>query len=297
MRIVAGSASKALAEKLSALLDAPLAPVEVKQFPDEEVYVRVDEDVRGEHVVVVQSTVPNAKLVELLLLLDACHARGADTVTAVVPYYAYSRQDRAFREGECVSAQALAELIEVKADRFVTVDPHKEHILGFFGVEAHAGTAVPELASRLKAEGVDLVLAPDKGALDRAEGAAKQLGVNFDHLEKTRVSGTEVRMEPKNLDVAGQTVAIIDDIISTGGTIATAAGELKKQGAARVVAACTHGLFLNNALERLTNAGCDAVLATDTIEGPASLVSAADAVARVLKDVGVVGQSPATPRA
>lgn len=283
MKVLPGSASQRTAKELASHLGADLVPVERRIFPDGEVYVRVMGELRGEDVVIVQSTQPGHALMELLFLQEAAHDQGASSITAVVPYYAYSRQDRMFQGGEVVSAKAVAELIELKADRFITVDPHKEHILGFFGIEAHGVSAVPLLARQLASHQVDVVLAPDKGALDRAEFAAKCLGAQVDHLEKTRISGTEVTMKAKTLDVRGKTVAIVDDIISTGGTIATAATELKRQGAARVIAACTHGLFLNNALDRLRAAGCDAVLATDTLENPVSAVGCAEVVADVLR--------------
>jgi ribose-phosphate pyrophosphokinase len=281
--VLGGSANPRAARELAALLGAPLAPAERKTFPDGEVYVRVGSELRGEDVVIVQSTQPNAALLELLFLEEAAHDQGAERITVVAPYFAYSRQDRVFQPGEIVSAKAVAELVELKADRFVTVDPHKEHILGFFGIEARGVSAVPLLAKHLGDRKVDTVLAPDKGALARAELAAKRLGAEFDFLEKTRLSGTEVVMRTKRLDVRGRTVAIVDDIISTGGTIATAAAELKRQGAARVIAACTHGLFLGDAIARLRAAGVDEVVATDTLEGPASAVGCAPAIAEELR--------------
>lgn len=283
MKVLGGSASSRTARELAANLGADLVPVERKTFPDGEVYVRVDAQLRGEDVVIVQSSQPNASLLELLFLQEAAHDQGAARITAVVPYFAYSRQDRVFQHGEIVSAKAIAELIELKADRFVTVDPHKEHILGFFGIESHGVSAVPLLAKHLATQKVDTVLAPDKGALDRAEFAAKCLGADFDYMEKTRLSGTDVVMKAKRLDVRGKTVAIVDDIISTGGTIAMAAAELKRQGAKRVLAVCTHGLFLNNALDRLKGAGVDQVIATDTLENPVASVGCADAIADVLR--------------
>jgi ribose-phosphate pyrophosphokinase len=284
MKVVAGSSSHRCAKELAGILGADLVSVERKVFPDGEVYVRLQERVRDEHVVIVQTTYPTSALVELLFLEEAAHDQGAREISVVVPYFAYSRQDRVFQEGEIVSAKAVAQLLDLKADRFVTVDPHKEHILGFFGIEAHGVSAVPLLAKHLEGRGVDTVLAPDKGALDRAALAAKCLGVDFDHLEKTRLSGTEVVMRPKQLDVRGKTVAILDDIISTGGTIATAAAELKRQGAKRVVAACTHGLFLNHALERLRGAGCDEVVCTDAIETEVSAVGCAPVIADVFRE-------------
>lgn len=282
MKVIGGSASGRTAKELASILDAQLVPVEHRIFPDGEVYVRVADRLQGEHVVIVQSTYPTPSLIELLFLEEAAHDQGASEITVVTPYYSYSRQDQVFKEGEIVSAKAIAELIELKADRFITVDPHKEHILGFFGIEAHGVSAVPLLAKHLETMGVDTVLAPDKGALDRAQFAAKCLGAQFDYMEKTRISGTEVQMKAKSLDVRDKTVAIIDDIISTGGTIATASAELKRQGARRVIAACTHGLFLNNALQRLHANGCDQVISTDAIENQASPVGCAPVIADVL---------------
>lgn len=282
MKILGGSANPRLAKDLAQASQAALARCEVRQFPDDEVYVRVLDPLKGEDVVIVQTTHPNGRLVELLLLEAAAWDQGAASVTVVVPYFAYSRQDRAFQEGEVVSAKALADAIAAKADRVVTIDPHKEHILGFFGCETVGESAVPEIARVLGREGTNLILAPDRGAMERAEAAAKILGVDCDHLEKKRLSGDTVEITPKRLDVRGKSVAILDDIISTGGTIATAARELKRQGAQRVAAACTHGLFLPGSAERMRHAGVDLVLATDTIEGPWSKVSAAPAVARAL---------------
>ncbi len=285
MKILGGSASQRTARELAQLLGAPLVSHDSKLFPDGEVYVRVpSNELRGEHVVIVQSTHPSSALLELLFLQEAAHGQGASEITVVVPYYAYSRQDQVFQDGEIVSAKAVAELISLKADRFITVDPHKEHIVGFFGIDARGVSAVPQIAAHLRDAGVDLVLAPDKGALLRAESAAKILGAEFDYMEKTRLSGTEVVMKAKSLDVQGKTVAIIDDIISTGGTIATAAAELKRQGARSVVAACTHGLFTGGGVaDRLRKAGCDVVLATDTLDNEAAVVSCAPAIAEILR--------------
>lgn len=281
MKVLAGSSSRRTGKELAAILKADYVEAETKVFPDGEVYVRVPKSLRGEEVAIVQTTYPAPALTELLFLQEAAHDQGASHITTIVPYYAYSRQDRIFEEGEIVSAKAIAELIELKADRFITVDPHKEHILGFFGIEAHGVSAVPLLAKHLERMGVDTVLAPDKGALDRAQFAAKCLDAQFDYMEKTRISGTEVMMKAKSLDVRGKTVAIIDDIISTGGTIATASAELKRQGAVRVIAACTHGLFLNNALPRLHANGCDQVISTDSIMNEVSSVSCAPVIADV----------------
>lgn len=284
--VVAGPSSGPFAARLAADLGAPSARVEAKRFPDGEAYARVHDSLRGQDAVVVQSTAPDGALVELLLLLDAAREAGARSVTAVIPYFAYARQDRAFAPGEAVSSRAVARAIASGCDRAVTVDAHKRSVLDFMGGKGHAVTAVPQVAAELARWGVDAVLAPDKGARDRAEAAARQIGVPVDHLEKTRLGPSEVRMAAKDLDVRGRRVAIVDDLIASGSTMRTAARQLKQQGATAVYAACTHGLFTGDALPRLLADGIDRVLCTDTwMPGPCScdVVSAAPAVAEWLR--------------
>ena len=287
--VVAGSASGPFAERLARELGgAGAKPVatECKRFPDGEGYVRLLADVKGRDVVVAQATAPDHNLVELLLWLDAAREAGARSVTAAIPYLGYARQDRVFQPGEAISSRAVARAMASGCDRVITVDPHKEEVLQFFGGKAISVSAVPQLAATLGSWGVDAILAPDKGARERAERAAKQLRVGVDHLEKTRLSATEVRMKPKELDVRGKRVAILDDLIASGATMLTAAKQLKQQGATAVYAAATHGLFTGNALPGLLSGGIDRILVTDTwLPGPCScdLVSAAPAVAGALK--------------
>lgn len=285
--VLAGRASPSLGAALAKELRCDLADVELKQFPDGEEYVRILSDVQGKHVVCVQSTAPHDRIIELLLLQDAAHEAGAAQVTTVVPYFAYARQDQVFKPGEAVSARAIARALYSTANRLLIVDPHKDHILDFFDGVSQAVTAIPQICTQLQAWGVDAVLAPDKGARDRAQAAADILGVPFDHLEKTRIDATHVEMKAKDLDVQGKTVAIVDDMIASGGTMATAAAQLKQQGAKAVIAACTHGVYTDGAVTRLLGAGIDHVLCTDSIEGAGKteggdLVSCAPAIAAAL---------------
>lgn len=284
--VLAGSASGPFAARLAKDLGAPLAKGEFKRFPDGEGYARIVDTVRGKDLVICQATAPDTNLVELLLWQDAAREAGAKSITSVIPYFGYARQDRAFQPGEAVSSRAVARAIGAGCDQVVTVDIHKHTILDFFGKKGHNVTAVPQLAAELAAWGVDAVLAPDKGARDRAAAAAEIIDVPVDHLEKTRLSPTEVRMAAKELDVKGRRVAIVDDLIASGSTMVTAAQQLKAQGATAVYAACTHGLFTGNALPRLLSGGLDRVLCTDTwLPGPCSCdcVSAAPAVAEWLR--------------
>jgi ribose-phosphate pyrophosphokinase len=282
--VIAGSASGPFAQRLAESLGVRMVRTEFRRFPDGEGYARLLDPV-GDEAIIVQATAPDANLVELLLWQDAAREAGARRITTVIPYMGYSRQDRVFQSGEALSARAAAHAVAATTDAVVTVDPHKEESLAFFGGKARSVSAVPQLAEELSRWGVDVVLAPDKGARSRAEHAARLMGARVDHLEKTRISATEVQMRAKDLDVRGARVAIVDDLIASGSTMVTAAQQLKAQGAVAVYAACTHGLFTGNALPRILSGGIDRVLATDTcISGPCNcdVVSAAPAVAQAL---------------
>jgi len=282
MYVIAGSASKAVAEDLSNIFKVPLVNTISKRFPDDEYYFRLEEDVSGKNVLLVQTTFPDKNIVELLLMQDAAREANAGKIIVVIPYFGYSRQDKKFGPGEPISARAVAEHVSLHADLVITVDPHKEHLLDFFKVPAYSCSAVTEIAEYLKTKGIDFVLAPDKGAIDRAKKASKIINCEYDYLEKTRIDGTTVKLQPKNLDTHNKNVAIIDDIISTGGTMAQSIKELKNQGARNVLVACTHGLFVGDAKEKLISAGCDEIISTDTIENEFSKVKAAECISNVL---------------
>jgi len=283
MYIISGSASKTVAEDLSHDTKSYLVKTESKRFPDDELYIRILEDISDEHVLIIQSTYPDRNIIELFLLQDAAEEAGAKEITTIIPYFGYARQDTKFKEGEPISAKALAALISLKTDRVITVDPHKEHILDFFDVSAFSCSAVTEIARYLEKKNINLVLAPDKGAVDRAESASKIINCDFDYLEKTRIDGKTIQIKTKNLEVKNKNVAIIDDIISTGGTMAKSIKELRKQGAKKVYVSCTHGLFAGEALKKLTNSGCDEIISTDTINSQFSKVKIAPCISRLLK--------------
>jgi ribose-phosphate pyrophosphokinase len=282
MYILGGTSAKNVARNLVNKIKEPLLQVTYKRFPDDEFYVRLLDSISGEDVLIVQTAYPDPKIVELLLMQDAVHDAGAKKITVILPYFGYSRQDKKFEEGEAISSRAVAQHISMHADCVITVDPHKEHILKFFTIPAYSCSAVPTLAQYLKEKNIDFVLAPDKGAKERAKEAASLIDCEYDYLEKTRIDGTTVKVTPKKLDARGKHVAIIDDIISTGGTMANSIKELKKQGAKTVSVACTHGLFVGGAKEKLLSADCDEIISTDTIETEFSKVSAADCIAEIL---------------
>jgi len=282
MFILGGTSAKNVSGNLANRLQQPLLHVIYKRFPDDEFYIRLLDNIVGKDVVIVQTAYPDSKIVELLLMQDAVHEAGAKKITVVLPYFGYSRQDKKFDEGEAISARAIAQHISLHADCIVTVDPHKKHILKFFTVPAYSCSAVSTIAQYLKEKGIDFVLAPDKGAKERAKEAAKLINCEYDYLEKTRIDGNTVKITPKELDARGKNVAIIDDIISTGGTMANSIRELKKQGAKTVLVACSHGLFIGGAKEKLLAADCDEIISTDTIETNFSKVSAAECIATTI---------------
>jgi len=283
MKIISGSASKKIAEELATILNCKQIPIQTKRFVDGELYLCLQESVNNEDIVVVQTTYPDENIIELLLLLDAIRRGKAATITVVIPYFGYARQDKQFKTGEPVSADALAKLISVNADMVITVDPHKEHILSFFSVPAASVSAAPDIAEYFKDKDIDMVLAPDKGAFSRAQIVAGSLGCDMDYLEKKRIDDKTITIKTKRLGVAQKSILIVDDIISTGTTMAGAIQELKNQEASTVSVACTHGLFAGDAISKLKKAGCNELIATDTIATPLSKISIASALAEAIR--------------
>lgn len=281
MQILTAISSPILTYRIAKEINAKVLAVERKKFPDGEIYIRLLEK-PDEEVVLVQNTYPNEGIIAAIITMQALKSEGAKEITLVIPYFGYGRQDRKFLEGEAVSAEAVAKIVSVYADSVILVDPHKDYIKDFFDVETKVLHAYETLGEMLYPLDIDVALAPDVGALDRAKNVAKILGVDWDYLEKKRISGEEVEIKPKELDVEGKNVAIVDDIISTGGTIIEATKALKSQGAKNVYAACVHGLFTKFAIHRLTQSPIDDVRVTDTIEGPLSVGSVASIIARAL---------------
>ncbi len=279
MHVIAAPDRVELGEQLADQLSGEVTTYERTAFPDGELHLRIEEAIAGT-ALVVGDTRPNERIVETLLALDAAREAGADAVHLAAPYLAYARQDRAFEHGEAVSSRAVMQAVGSLADGLCTVDVHDERVLEYLPGPAVSQAPAPEVATALAEREVSLVLAPDEGALSRAKDVADRLDVPHDHLEKTRLSGSEVEIKPKQLDVADSTVAIVDDIIATGGTMATAARQLLDQGATTLVVAATHGVFVSGAANRLDDAGVDEILVTDAIPSDRSSITCAGALAR-----------------
>ena len=280
MYVISGSTHQRLGASLAEEMDAEFCGVVNRHFPDGERYIRILMDVDGQDVVVVQNTFPDKKIVELLLILHAVKEAGAKTVTCVIPYMGYSRQERIFQAGEARSAKAIAGVIGSMCDRIFTINVHTPAVLDFFGCEAQDINGFREVVRYLKGFKPDMVVAPDEGSKDRCTLAANMLKVPVHVMKKVRIDGRTVETSSGPVEVKGCTAVILDDIISTGGTIATAANILRNGGADRILAACTHGLFIEDAANRLRV--CDDILSSDTLEGVYTRFSVAPAIANAL---------------
>lgn len=273
--VIAGEGSRGLGGEIAQRLGADWGEAEVRAFPDGEFYARIVSPVQGQDVILVQTTHPQYRLMHLLLLLNACKENGARRVRAVVPYLAYARQDRVFKPGEALSSRLVAETLGLYAEQVVTVDAHKNDVGQYYRIPFVNAPAEVPLAQELKRLKTEVVLAPDAGAMPRAKAVAKRIGAKFDYLEKKRITSEIVETKPKSLAVRGKTVCILDDIISTGGTMAKALEQLMQNGARETYAACVHGLFQGDAVDKIRRAGAKEILATNTIESPYSRASVA----------------------
>ncbi len=288
MIVVSGPASQNLGLKVAETLNAQIVSVNLKSFPDGEYCLRFDGNLKGEEVVVVQSTGPpqDTNITQLLLMLDAAKDLGAEKVTAVVPYLAFARQDKRFLPGEVVSAETVVKLIEACGiDRFITVNIHSENTLKRFSVPTENLSAITLLAEHFKSRGLDgaFSLSPDKGAVGLAEEADRVLGGGYGWLRKERDRYTgEIQVEEKSLNVKGRDVIVFDDIISTGGTIARAVKMLKTQGARRVYAACVHPLLIGEAKQKILKNGTEEIVGTDSIPSSVKTVSLAPLITEAL---------------
>lgn len=289
MKIVPGPASTALAEKVAELIGCGKVPVAFKTFPDGESYIRLEENVKDEHVAIVQTTCPpqDSRLMQLAFIAAAAKKNGARKVTAVVPYLAYARQDKIFLAGETISIETVTQMLKAAGvDAMVTVNIHAESALRLFPFPAKNLSAIPLLAEYFVQKGYrkTFALAPDKGAMYIAQQAQQVLGGEAGYLEKQRDRYTgQTKQTCKGLDVKGKAVVIFDDIISTGGTIVGAAEILREQGAAEIFTACVHPLLIGEAEKRILDAGVAEIVGTDSVPSRHSKVSLAPLIADALK--------------
>ncbi|MBM3309171.1 MAG: ribose-phosphate diphosphokinase [Candidatus Altiarchaeales archaeon] len=287
MIVFGGSSSVGLAWDVSKDIGAQLGKNEVKRFPDGEIYVKINSEVKNQDCAVIQSVRSSDNLVELFLFLDALKDQGAREVAAVMPYMAYSRQDKVFTKGEALSAKTILKLVDELSSRVVTVNTHfmRGHGDGVYHkIRFRNLDAIPSLISYLKVRMSDpTVIAPDEGSLGMAKYAAELLGCDFDHIKKKRISGEEVRIETKSLNVRNKDVLILDDIISTGNTIAKVADFVGEWRPKTISVACIHALFTNGM--DMFKGKIDRLIATNTVESSVSKVNVGPLIAKELREV------------
>jgi len=264
------SANKPLAESISKSAGIPLSKVEVIRFKDGEISVNIEESVRGNHVFVVQPTSQpaNDHLMEVLVLTDALRRASAASITIIMPYFGYSRQDRKAKSRQPITAKLVANLLTVAGvDRVVSIDLHAAQIQGFFDIPIDNFPAAPTLASYFKRKRLKdvVVVSPDHGGVTRARVFASFFNAPLAIIDKRRPQPNKAEVMNIIGDVDGATCIMIDDIIDTGGTLIAGANALKKAGAKKIVAAATHAVFTSDAPDRLEESVIDEVVVTDTI--------------------------------
>lgn len=296
MKLIRGNSNAPLAEAIADHLDAPLTDADVRRFADHEVFVKINENVRGQDVFIIQSTSypANDHLMELLITIDALRRASASRITAVIPYFGYARQDRKTDGRMPISAKLVANLIQTAgADRVLTMDLHAGQIQGFFDIPTDNLYAAPVLERDVRAHyggGDDvMVVSPDVGGVVRARGMAKRLECDLAIVDKRRPKAGESEVMNIIGDVAGRRCILIDDIADSGGTLCNAAAALLDKGAREVAAYVTHGVLSGGAVARIEGSRLKELVITDSIE-PSAAARASKRV-RVAPSAELIGEA------
>ncbi|AYG66846.1 MULTISPECIES: ribose-phosphate pyrophosphokinase [unclassified Rhizobium] len=295
MKVFAGNSNRHLAEAICNYLNVPLGKASVRRFADQEIFVEIQENVRGEDVFVVQPTAfpANDHLMELLIMIDAMRRSSARRITAVLPYFGYARQDRRASGRTPISAKLVANLItEAGADRVLTLDLHAGQIQGFFDIPTDNLYALPILTRDIKANydiGNVMVVSPDVGGVVRARALAKRLDCLLAIVDKRRDRPGESEVMNIIGEVAGKDCILIDDIVDSGGTLCNAADALLARGAASVTAYITHGVLSGGAVTRVANSKLKELVITDSIQ-PTTAVQSAPNI-RVITTASLIGEA------
>lgn len=293
-KVFSGNANPALARKICDILGVPLSEAKVSKFADGETDVHILENVRGEDCYVVQPTCPpvNDNLMELLIMMDALRRASAARITAVVPYYGYARADRKPAPRVAITAKLVANLMtEAGANRVITIDLHAAQIQGFFDIPLDHLYARPAVLEYIKNRNFEntVVVSPDVGSVERARSFAKRLDMGLVIIDKRRPRPNEAMVYNIIGDVKGKTCFIFDDLVDTAGTLTMVAQSIKDQGAAKIIAAASHGILSRDAVEKIDRSPIEELILTDTVPVNASksakikLVSVAPLLAEAIK--------------
>ena len=287
LSIISGKTSENLAKKLSKKIKANLVKSEIRVFPDGESKITLIGKISKKKSIVLQSIYPpvDTNLVQVLSLITKAKENSSEVI-AVIPYMGYARQDREFLPGEIVTMKVLGKLFKsAGASKIIVVDIHSSIGLKHFSIKTKNVTAIPDLVGFFKKLSLKnpLVVSPDQGGKERAKKFAKEFNSDYIALEKTRDKKTgKVKIKTKNLEVENRDLILVDDIISTGGSIIKATQFLKKQKCKRIYVACTHALLMNNAEKKIKKAGITSIISTNTIPGKTSKVDISKTIAKAI---------------
>jgi len=274
VKIFSGTANEPLARAICKSIGIELGKCSIKPFPDGETFVKIEENVRGEEVFVVQPTAPptNHNLMELFIMIDALRRASAARITAVLPFYGYARQDRKDQPRVPITAKLVANLLVASgANRILTVDLHAQQIQGFFDIPVDHLYAAPVMYDYLKKKKLSdlVVVSPDVGGLKMAHAYAQVLESGLAIVAKRRKSATEVESMAVIGEIEGKDVLLVDDLTETAGTLTSAAALLKEKGAKKIIACVSHALLNDTGIQRLRKSVIDELITTDTVQRPA----------------------------
>jgi len=294
IKIFSGTSNEALAKAVCGYLEVPLGGAEIEKFPDGETIIRIEDDVRGRDCFVIQSTSTpvDEHLMELLIYLDCLKRASAARITAVIPYFGYARQDRKDEGRVPITAKLVANVITAAgANRILAVDLHAPQLQGFFDIPVDHLTGELVLSKYFRDKKIEklTVVSPDVGNIKIASRYASHLGGDLAIVHKRRISGQEVQAQELIGNVEGRNVLMCDDMITTAGTVCSAAQLVKERGAKRICVGATHGVFAPGAVEKLSKAPIDEVVVTDTV--PLSPEAAKLKKIRVLTVSAMVGEA------
>ena len=280
LKVFSGRANVTLTKQICDYLGLPTGQITIGNFPDGETRCKIDQDVRGQDVFIVQPTCPpvNDNLMELLILIESFRRASAERITAVMPYFGYARQDRKDEGRVPITAKLVANLLtQAGANRILAMDLHAAQIQGFFDIPVDHLTAAPVLEHYIRSLDIPadqlIVVSPDVGSIKRAASHAESLGGRLAYIDKRR-SGNRVEQVKLIADgpIEGKTAILLDDMISTGGSICGAAHLVRKHGAEKIYIGATHGILCGSAIENLKSAPVDRIVLTDTIPLPDELI-------------------------
>ncbi|MGE9810949.1 ribose-phosphate diphosphokinase [Ferroplasma acidiphilum] len=283
MYIVPSSTAYNVSRKLASIFSCNVSGVVRKRFPDNEMYLKIIDDVKGEDVLLVGNTRGDQDIIEYLLLLDAIKEEEPKSITAVVPFFGYARQHMRYNNGEPVSSKVFTQAINQYADRIITVELHDEQTLNYSKVPFIDIKIINPIYKYFMDKNIDFVISPDDGGYERVKLMGSKLGIPAYYIDKKRIDSTTVKMTLPEEDYKDKNILILDDIISTGGTIIKAAGMLKDKGARNIYACAIHGVFANNSNEKIERY-VNELTVTDTIETKYSNITISGEIAESLKD-------------